>query len=295
MGEKVATGRLRGNGRDGACSSLVCFFGFCGLNFRLMIFAAAVMGASAAASAATANNPYTPIVQRNIFALNPLPTNNPADQKPPEPPSKIIPNGIMTIFGKVQVLFKVQEPGKAGQPAKELSYVLGEGERQDDIEVQKINEKAAAITFNNRGIVQTLELVKATSAGGAPAPGGAPPVPGSPAAAAAVKAAAAGTASAATVAGFGARFGRSRTATGGASGTGGAASSSGAGTANSEVNEKGIYQPRADSAGEQLTAEQRIILIEAQRHKMLEEGDATANLLPPTPITKELMEESNTE
>lgn len=261
------------------------------MNCRLLILAAAMVGL-VSASAATADNPYKPIPQRNVFGLNPIPTNNPADQKPPEPPSKIIPNGIMTIFGKVQVLFKVQEPGKAGQPAKEQTYVMGEGERQDDIEVQKIDEKAAAITFNNRGIVQTLELVKAAATGGAPAPAGGPGLSPAAAAAAAVKGVPAPAAS--TTAGFGARFGRSRTATSGAAGTSGGAASSAA-VANSEVNEKGIYQPRAEAPGEQLTAEQRIILIEAQRQKMLEEGDATAHLLPTTPITKELMEESKAE
>jgi hypothetical protein len=265
------------------------------MNLRPLILLPAFAWGSLFASAAT-DNPYQPIVERNIFNLQPIPTNNPAEQKPPEPPSKILPNGIMTIFGKVQVLFKVQIPPKAGQPAKEQSYVMGEGERQDEIEVRKIDEKNATITFDNHGIVQTLELVKATaSSSGVPpvgpavgAGGGLPRLPAPMAA----TGAAANTPPAATT--IGNRFGRSRTATdaatAGGSGRAGAAS---AATAAREVNERGIYQPRADSAGDQLTAEQRIILIEAQRAKLLEEGNPTANLLPTTPHTKDIMGEED--
>src|ERR1039458_7407646 len=56
------------------------------------------------------NNPYAPIVVRNIFALTPPP---PADAGPPaDPPPKITPNGIMSIFGQLQVLFKVAGTAK---------------------------------------------------------------------------------------------------------------------------------------------------------------------------------------
>ena len=46
-----------------------------------------------------------------------------------------MPNGIMSIFGQLQVLFKVAIPAKAEQPAKDESYILSEGQRQDEIEV----------------------------------------------------------------------------------------------------------------------------------------------------------------
>jgi hypothetical protein len=74
-----------------------------------------------------------------------------------EPPVKITPNGIMSIFGQLQVLFKV-----AGKPGgKDAFYTLGEGQRQDDIEVTKINETKGIVTFNNHGIVQELPLAAA--------------------------------------------------------------------------------------------------------------------------------------
>ena len=106
------------------------------------------------------NNPYAPIVVRNIFSLNPVPTND-VNATPVEPPPKITPNGIMTIFGHLQVLFKVAGTAKPGQPAKDESYILSEGQRQDEIEVTQIDEKASLVTFNNHGTVQELLLVKA--------------------------------------------------------------------------------------------------------------------------------------
>jgi hypothetical protein len=112
-----------------------------------------------AAEAVSPNNPYVPIVTRNVFGLNPLP---PPDATPPgEPPPKITPNGIMTIFGNRQVLFKVTIPAKPGIPAKEDDYILGEGQRQDDIEVTQIDEKSGVVTFDNHGTVQEIPLAVA--------------------------------------------------------------------------------------------------------------------------------------
>jgi hypothetical protein len=102
-------------------------------------------------------NPYAPVVVRNIFGLNPPPLVDP-NATPVEPPVKITPNGIMSIFGQLQVLFKV-----AGKPPGQDAYTLSEGERQDDIEVTKIDEKNSIVTFNNHGIVQTLPLVAASA------------------------------------------------------------------------------------------------------------------------------------
>jgi hypothetical protein len=124
------------------------------------------------------NNPYAPIVVRNIFGLNPPP---PVDAVPPgDPPPKITPNGIMSIFGQLQVLFKVAGTAKPGQPAKDEFYILSEGQRQDEIEVTHIDEKASLVTFNNHGTVQELPLVNAPAvstpmparAGSVPAPNG---------------------------------------------------------------------------------------------------------------------------
>jgi hypothetical protein len=126
------------------------------------------------AAAATPDQPYASIISRNMFGLVPIPTNNPADALPPaDPPPKITPNGIMTIFGRLQALFKVANKGKPGQPPKDDSYVLAEGERQDEIEVVKINQPDGIVTFNNHGVLQELPLTPAANASG-PAPGGGP-------------------------------------------------------------------------------------------------------------------------
>lgn len=105
-----------------------------------------------------ADSPYVPIAARNIFGLNPPQAISPVDATPPP---TITPDGIMTIFGSPQVLFKVDVPPRPPEPATEKSYVLSEGQRQDDIEVTHINEKTGVVTFNNHGVVQEIPLVKA--------------------------------------------------------------------------------------------------------------------------------------
>ncbi len=97
-------------------------------------------------------NPYTLIVARNIFNLSPAPP--PVDPSMAEPAVKITPNGTMSILGQLQVLFKTSGGGKPG----DQSYILREGQRQDDIEVTKIDEKKGIVTFNNHGLVQQLPL-----------------------------------------------------------------------------------------------------------------------------------------
>ena len=233
-----------------------------------------------AQEAAAPANPYFTVVARNVFALVPIPPPAPAEVAPPvDPPPKITPNGIMMLFGKVQVLFKAT-PSKppAGQPAKDVSYVLGEGERQDEIEVIKIDGKAGLVTFNNHGTVQELALVAAPASGGAPgvpAPGGRAnpgfPLPH------ANPAAGGGRFSrptANTDAGVAARSGANNNFGGNNS----SASNSSTPTSNR------IYNPAAE-ATEGLSPEAQIIMIEAQRAQLKEQGNPAAAILPPTPLT----------
>lgn len=122
-----------------------------------------------AADTVPTDNPYGPIVVRNVFGLNPPQAVDP-NASQTDPPLKITLNGIMSIFGQWQALFKVAP--KPGQPgAKEGSYVLSEGQRQDDIEVTHIDEKNNIVTFNNHGTVQEIPLAN-TPAINTPAPGG---------------------------------------------------------------------------------------------------------------------------
>lgn len=135
-------------------------------------------------------NPYEAIVGRNVFSLKPPPPPpNPEDLIKKDPPPKIRLQGLTTILGRRQVLFKSQTPAKPGQPAKDESYVLSEGERQGEIEVVAIDENAGTIRFKNHGIEETLNMKDDADKpvlGAAPPPVTAPPgvaprpVPGVP-------------------------------------------------------------------------------------------------------------------
>ncbi len=215
------------------------------------------------ARAEMADNPYQPIVTRNVFALVPIPTNVPVDPSSLIPPPKITPNGIMTLFGNLQVLFKVAGVARPGMPPKDESYVMSVGDREDDIEVEKIDEKSATITFNNHGSIQELGLVPATGSGGG-IPGAPPglPMPGmgrSPG-------------------GFG-RFGHSQNNPSPTIPT--PVTSSGGGSAPPNA-----IQPNGGQDG--LTPENQVILIEAQRMKYLQEGDPTAAIMPTTELTSQV-------
>ena len=120
---------------------------------------------SFAGNALALDNPYQPIVARNVFNLNPsLPVALPA---PADPLPIITPNGITSIFGSAQVLFKAAHCAP-GQSASEKAYILGEGQREDDISVTRIDEKNAIITFVNHGNPQEIRLVAAAAVSGSP-------------------------------------------------------------------------------------------------------------------------------
>jgi hypothetical protein len=217
-------------------------------------------------------NPYAPMVVRNIFGLNPPPLVDP-NAPTIEPPVKITPNGIMTIFGQLQVLFKVaaSKPGD-----KENSYILTEGQGQDDIEVTKIDEKAGIVTFNNHGIVQALPLVPATPSS-TPAPatsfGSAIPNPVTP-----------GIAPGGNN-GFNNRFGNRGGNFPGRNRGGG----NGGDNSNDNSNLRSV-PTRGDQTsqdGSQMTAEEQMIMIAAQHAKAIQEGNPSAPIFPPTPLDKD--------
>ena len=249
-------------------------------------FLSAQLVCTVARAELAADNPYAAIVSRNVFGLVPIPTNPPVDPTPVEPPPKITPNGIMTIFGKLQALFNVAQPAKAGQPAHDESYVLTEGEQQDDIEVTKIDEKGGVVTFNNHGVIQELPLVSGqASSGSAPAGGpagggnGAPP-PGFPGGnrfgrnpnLARGNFGAAATPGGGTQFGGGAQFGGGGQAS---LGGGGAFGSTGAGANNNIPAEEQGLSPEA-----------QVLLIEKNRLDTQEAVDkGLYPPLPPTPLT----------
>jgi hypothetical protein len=148
-----------------------------------------------AASAVTSQteapgNPYQSIIDRNVFSLKPPPP--PVDPAETTKPTvvKITLTGITTILGNKRVLMKTAPPpGKPGEgPKTDQSYILTEGQREGDIEVIQIDDKAGSVKVNNAGTIQTLTFEKdgaklpSTPAPVIPGvPGGfAPQIPGLP-------------------------------------------------------------------------------------------------------------------
>ena len=114
-----------------------------------------------------------------MFGLKP-PAPPPEVAPPPAPERTILLQGITSIMGHRQVLFKVQTPAERGKKAEEQSYILGEGEGKDDIEVVSIDDTTGTVKFKNHGTPQTLDMehdsAKPTP-GAAPAPGSRPGLP----------------------------------------------------------------------------------------------------------------------
>ena len=270
------------------------------MNFRLpIVLLLAVSGlplfaaAAPAVAAEPADQPYATIVERNVFGLVPIPTNAPVDPNPAPPPPKITPNGIMTVFGKLQVLFKVAEPAKGTTPAKDESYVMSEGDRQNEIEVQKIDEAKAVITFNNHGVIQQLPLVASTAASGGP-PAGAAATSFAPPGMSVGGFSGGGPMGALGMAG---RFGRNRPQPSAAAPPPSPDASASqpfstegmTPTIGGYVNSKGIFQPAAATP---MSPEEQTLMIEAQRMKYQQEGNPIANMLPPTKMTQQLQNEA---
>ncbi len=151
----------------------------------LCILSILVLGADTrAVSSDSPDAPYEGIVARNLFGLKP-PEKPPGPEDNKPPPPKITLNGITSILGRVQVLFKASLSPKLGEPAKEMSFVLSAGQSENEIEVLDIDEKAGIVKFNNHGTIQSLDLEKdgaklppGTIASFTPAPGASPAMAG---------------------------------------------------------------------------------------------------------------------
>lgn len=222
------------------------------------------------------DNPYALIVARNIFGLNPpVPVTQ---TQAPEPPAKITPNGIMSIFGNLQVLFKVSGAAKPGQPPKDQFYTLSVGQRQDDIEVTHIDEKKSLITFNNHGVMQELPLANAPALTMPTPPGVNPAMP-------------------ASLPNFnggngpGNRFGNRGGNFGGRNrnnGNGGGNNGDSSDNSNLRSVPTRTTFNAASQIPEGMTPEMQTLMIEANRLKAQQEGDPVAKILPITELTPEV-------
>jgi len=232
----------------------------------------------------SSDNPYATVAVRNIFGLiPPAPPENPTNELEKQLP-KITPTGIMGVFGNWQVLFKVALPAKAGPPAKDEFYILSQGQRQDDIEVIKIDEKKSLVTFNNHGTTQELPLANAPASGGAPAashpspgrmnPGMAPGLPGG-----------GGNGGPGGFTQFGAEPGGSNGGSNGgmANGTGGNGANGGLNIGTPPTANNNYV---ASQFQDTTPPDARIILMEAQRAQWQQGGKLSPAIIPPTPLTE---------
>lgn len=248
-------------------------------------------------------NPYSAIVDRNVFNLKAPPPPTPSGP-PPTPPSKIVLLGIVSGFGPKQVMFKTP----VGAPPKDMSFALGEGERDNEIEVVEINELAGTVKLRNHGEEENLSLEKdGMKPGGAPAPGvpfpGVPgqrvpppmPLPGLPGASPSANVAPPGG-STITTFGNGAstvarplRVSTSASGTPGVGGVGGYANPNGNGISigNTFVSGTGANNNNVTPQVEpHMSQEEQMIRMEINRKLTQQQVDA-GNMppLPPTPLT----------
>lgn len=143
------------------------------------VSAVAVLGLPANASVGeTSPGQYHVIPERNVFGLRPPPAQ-PNAAAPQAPLPKITLTGITTILGNKRALMKVAPSHvKPGEPAKEESLILTEGQREGEVEVLQIDEHAGSVKVNNSGTVMTLTFEKdGVKVPATPAPRMAPPLP----------------------------------------------------------------------------------------------------------------------
>src|SRR5947207_2461570 len=110
-------------------------------------------------SAAASADYYKQIPARNLFGLH----EQVVVVKDPIPPPlpKIILSGITTMGNKLAFLKVQSPPPKPGeQQQAEQSLMLMEGQREGDIEILEIDEKAGTVRVKNSGTEMTITFDK---------------------------------------------------------------------------------------------------------------------------------------
>src|SRR6266850_3328059 len=115
---------------------------------------------SLSASGIPTDSGYQTIPEKNIFRLKELPVEQPTNPEPKVALPKVFLTGITTIFGNKMALFRVQYPARPGEPAKEESLILAEGQRDGGIEVLGVDEVTKQVRVNNFGSEMTLTFEK---------------------------------------------------------------------------------------------------------------------------------------
>lgn len=110
--------------------------------------------------ALTAETPYQPIVERNVFALRPPTLPSVAVPENAAPPPNVELRGISTLFGRPQVLLTIKTPAKPPESPKDQSVILDVGQREGDVEVLEINPSVGAVRLRNQGKEISLTLAE---------------------------------------------------------------------------------------------------------------------------------------
>jgi hypothetical protein len=105
----------------------------------------------------SSDNPYSGIINRNIFDLHEATRTQEAPQPEPASP-KVKLAGITTILGDKQALLTVNAPGAAGKPPTTYSLILGEHERFGGLEVLEINPQAKTVKIKSDEIESLIHL-----------------------------------------------------------------------------------------------------------------------------------------
>lgn len=145
----------------------------------LSCMAGGLLLCSGAGAGAVSSNPYESITERNVFDLHAAPPPPDVNENKPQPALKVFLTGITTILGNKRALLKTPAPaGKPGEgPKGEQSYILTEGQREGEIEVLQIDEKAGTVKIDNGGTIVVLNFDKD---GQKPSVGMPAPAPGVP-------------------------------------------------------------------------------------------------------------------
>ena len=137
---------------------------------RTFIVGAAVIcaGAISVLCADTPDNPYQPIVLRNVFGIKPAPPPPPPpDTTAQVPQAKVVLTGITTMFG-TQAFLEIteQEQGKTPNIKKTM---LREKEREGPVEIISIDVANSQVRIRN-GTVETNVTFEVAKANTGPAP-----------------------------------------------------------------------------------------------------------------------------
>jgi hypothetical protein len=120
-------------------------------------------------------NPYEAIIDRNAFALKPVPAEPATPPPPPLPGVEVFLTGMYTIGGTEKVVLQITDKS----PGKKTEYPppLVKGDVQGRVEVVSIDPSKGAVVVKIDQQERTLTFEKDSPKPGAAPPPGGPPKP----------------------------------------------------------------------------------------------------------------------